>query len=332
MNKKALLIRIDRIGDLVLTLPSDQQASLANYEKHWFIHTNLGFVAKNSLPSREFTEWDKSFSWKQFIQFYKKIRALKPDLSISFHSPWWVNLALCLAGVPERVGVLSQWHSYLFLNKGLRQKRSQCEYHELEYNHRLIHDRLAPQSPLLTPALTLTAPTTNLPPLADKYVVIHPGMAGSALNWPIHYYAELIEKWSGKIQVVITGTKSDQFILQPLQKILDQKDNIVWLNEQLVSEQLLGVLQNAKFVFAPSTGVIHLAASLGVPTFGIYSPVRVQRAERWGPRGTNTKTWTPSVNCPGDFKCLGESCAQFNCMELVRPEEIYKYIQSQLKT
>jgi heptosyltransferase I len=116
----ALLIRIDRIGDLVLTLPSDQNLALKNYNCHWFIAKGLGFVAQNSQPPRTYSEWQNQFSWSQFFHFIREIKKLQPEVSVSFHSPWWVNAALCWARVTKRVGVLSKWHSYLFLNAGVR--------------------------------------------------------------------------------------------------------------------------------------------------------------------------------------------------------------------
>ncbi len=319
--QRVLFVRMDRIGDLILTLPADQHPLFTTSETFWFISQELGFVPQNAVPKRSFFEWKKDFSFSQFFLFVKKVHELKPDVSVSFHSPWWVTLALFLARVPRRVGVLSSWHSYLFLNRGLRQKRSRCELHELDYNHQLIQKTLAPDQPTEPSHLQLSATPENLK-LPARYVVIHPGMAGSALNWPLSHYHELIQTLVAQTSVVITGTAIDRKILEPLRSTLPASAQIVWLNEQLNPQQLLFVLQNANVVFAPSTGVIHLAASLGVPTRGIYSPVVVQRAQRWGPRGKNVKTWTPQVACPAHFECLGKSCPHFDCMELVRPQEI----------
>lgn len=315
----ALLVRIDRIGDLVLTLPADQNPLLADYEIHWGLSQGLGFVAQNSSPPRRYSEWKKAFSWTQFFAFYKKVKEIRPKVSVSFHAPWWVNLCLFIAGVPVRIGVLSQWHSYLFLNRGVRQKRSQCLHHELEYNHLLVHEGLRAEGPARFPYLRLTAPPGARPPgLPLQYGIIHPGMSGSALNWPREHYKNLIEKVASELPIVITGTIGDRFILEPLRSELGDHSNIIWTNERLDSGQLLTTLAGATFVFAPSTGVIHLAASLGVPTFGIYSPIKVESAERWGPRGDCVKTFTPEhmIDQPGQ------------ALALVSPEEIYDSVKN----
>ncbi|MEN0059029.1 MAG: glycosyltransferase family 9 protein, partial [Bdellovibrio sp.] len=55
------------------------------------------------------------------------------------------------------------------------------------------------------------------------------------------------------------------------------------------------VLGAAKAVIVPSTGIAHLAASLGTPVIGLYSPVRVQHPRRWAARGPQVKILMPPV-------------------------------------
>jgi ADP-heptose:LPS heptosyltransferase len=335
MSKKALLIRLDRIGDLVLTLPADQQPALRDYECTWYISKGLGFVAQHSQPPRHFVEWKKEFSFSQFFAFLKSVRELKPDLSVSFQSPAWVMIALFIARVPLRIGVLSRWPSFLFLNRGIRQKRSQVLHHELEYNHLLVHEGLKDPSPVTFPYLKLQAHgatsgaiSTRPDALALPYVIVHPGMAGSALNWPRSHYKELIEKLSRNISVVITGTATDQAILWPLKKDLNLVKNIIWLDGKLSGSELLSVISKAQALFAPSTGVIHLAASLGIPTYGVYSPIKVETAKRWGPRGPDVHTFTPDMSTITQPVTMGVVDPQ--CMALVTPEEIYNNMIAKL--
>lgn len=86
---------------------------------------------------------------------------------------------------------------------------------------------------------------------------------------------------------------------------------------ELSFKQWLGVLSGATAVVGPSTSVVHLSAAMGVPTIGLYSPIRVQRAKRWGPRGVQVIVHEPTVLCPASSKCLGADCPFFDCMELL---------------
>lgn len=315
-NQKIVLIRMDRIGDLVLTLPIDQMEPLKSAECIWFITKGLEFIPDSSIPKRTYFSWTRQFSWQQFLQMRQTLQKIKPDVSISIHVPWWVNAVLWLTGVPLRIGVLSQWHSYLFLNRGLRQKRSEARFHEMEYNAQLVKNAFAENSSSPTPLKlqALNPLTENLRHLIpDNYIVVHPGMGGSALNWPMESYAQLIEHLSSKIPVIITGTATDSHILNPLQMRLQKTKNCLWMNEKLKPTELLTVLSKAKAVVAPSTGVVHLAASLGVPTIGLYSPIRVEAPTRWAPLGANVKVFCPPLE-------------RENCMSEIAWEDVFNFI------
>ena len=47
-------------------------------------------------------------------------------------------MAAWAAGVPERIGRRSQWHSFLFVNLPIKQKRSRADRHESDFNFDLV--------------------------------------------------------------------------------------------------------------------------------------------------------------------------------------------------
>ena len=136
--KRVLLIRLDKIGDLISTMCVDQADFLKDADVRWVIAKGLGFVPDHADPKRNYLELTKD-DWKTSLPLLRKfIREFKPDVAVSFQAPWWVGFALWLEQVPVRAGAQSQWHSFLFLNKGLRQKRSQAVQHEADYNFDLL--------------------------------------------------------------------------------------------------------------------------------------------------------------------------------------------------
>ena len=286
----AVYIRIDRMGDLVLTLPVDE----GKPDIHWFIPQGLGFLLNQSIPERKHTEFSRDFSWPEFHRMVQKLKELNPERVVIFHAPTWVYFAVRWAGIRERVGRLSQWYSFLLLNKGIRQSRSLGEKHETEYNW----DLLARTEPVPEP-LKLTARSAkplNFP--SKMYYVIHPGMGGSALNWPAENYISLIQTITKKSPVVITGTAADEPYLKPIRDALKNKSNVIWLDGKIDTTELMLILKDAKAVIAPSTGVVHLAASLGAPTVGLYSPIAQERSKRWGPRGEKVKVLDATAITP----------------------------------
>ena len=106
--KKILLIRLDKIGDLVLTLPVDQGLAGGGMEVVWVIPKGLAFIGDHAFPKRRYIELDKATSWKKFWNFVAWIKHEKPDSAVVFHGPWWLGLALFIAGVPRRVTKLNQ--------------------------------------------------------------------------------------------------------------------------------------------------------------------------------------------------------------------------------
>ncbi len=332
---KTLLVRLDRIGDLVLTLPIEESLRTidAKSEIRWWVPTGLGFIADHAVPRKKYTEHDLRFDWAVFKKLLAELKNDRPRLAIIFHAPWWVSLLFFLARIPVRAGPRSQWHHLLFLNRTVRQKRSRAEASELEYNYRLTEAALhlgrgwLPRHYLkLQPDPEILPQRFNLQ--ARKYVVVHPGMGGSALNWPLPLYAQLITRLTENHKVVITGTPSDRRYVEPLRGLLSENSNVIWLNEKLSGSELISVLASASAVIAPSTGVLHLAASTGSPTLGLFSPVRVQTATRWGPQGDRTRTLTPAVKCPATYSCLGEKCQYFYCMQKVSVDDVRKTIEA----
>lgn len=324
---KNLFIRMDKIGDLVLSLNADQWGPIQHENNHWWVSKGLEFIPERAFPQRPCTSFSKNFSLKEFFRSVKWLRLHRPERAFVFHAPWWVGLALLISRVPIRIGRRSQWHSFLTFNYGVRQSRSKGDRHESQFNIDLMQKawlKLNPQSSVastLPDALTLKAPDTPKGLLRQHgledvdYVVVHPGMAGSALNWPTECYVEFIKNTSKDLKVVITGSPLDRTYIEPLKKELHSLSNILWLDEKLNLQELLVVLDTAKVLVAPSTGVLHLASSLGTPSIGLYSPRRVQRPTRWGPRGKCVFTFVPEDHDPD--KDWGQ-----NCMKAIKPEMV----------
>jgi len=334
---KVILIRLDKIGDLLCSFPIDQIFAPGCHTQ-WVVAEGLAILGQMTEPRRNCFEISLKkpsgfWPWRHSCQkLVTHLKAEKPDAVVIFFAPWWVALACWLAKVPKRAGRRSQVLSFLLLTRGLRQSRSLAQQHEAEYNADLIRQGL----PEYLPAVGSPLPRTRLrspsqPELLEKlqlqaknYFVVHPGMFGSALNWPQKNYVSLIQELSRSHPVVVTGTAQDAAYLSEIQPALQPAKDVRWLVGQLNLSQLLAVLENAKAVLAPSTGVAHLAAALGTKVVGFYSPVRVHHPRRWSPRGSQVTVLLPDVNCPATTQCLGSQCLSFPCMERITVADAVK--------
>lgn len=297
-SRKTLFVRLDRIGDLILTLPADQDnAHLPAGDSFWIIHKGLEFVMDASVPKRNYMVLTKEFAWSHIKTIIRYIRDNRIDRVVVFHAPWWVGFALWLAGVSTRIGRYSQWHSFLFFNKGLRQKRSLSEKHESEYNNDLVQ-LLTPDKKSIEPLKLSQSERSSVIKsfglTREEYYVVHPGMNGSALNWPTEFYKKLVEQLSQKSKVAVTGTPSDAAYVDPLMESLGENKDVLLLSGKLSGSELIAILESAKGVVAPSTGVAHLAASTRTPIVGLYSNVIAEAANRWGPIGPFVEILEPT--------------------------------------
>lgn len=313
-----LAIRLDKIGDLVSTLPADQAFDhVPGARIVWVIAKGLGFIPEHADPRREYREVSLEAGGR--VELRALLEELRPEMCVIFYGPSWAARECARAGVRLRVGRRSQWWSYLFLNRGLRQSRSRSEKHEADYNFELATfaaKTFLESTPTGGPkamSARASAPILNLrAPLLRQcfekfglrrhsYVVVHPGMAGSALNWPIKHYVELIRGLLAReprTQILITGTKMDHAWTAPVLAEFAGEPRVISAVDAVNLRELLFILENARAVVVPSTGVAHLAASLGTPTRAIYSPVRAHAARRWGPRGADVQVFEPSE--PGE--------------------------------
>lgn len=328
---KIALIRLDKIGDLVSTLPVDEILTGQGHEVHWIIANGLEFLPKNSFPKRVYHTIPIQNFKTGYAPLNNILNKIKPDLTVLFYGPWWASYATFAAGVPKRFGRKSQWHSFLFLTRAVRQSRSSSEKHEADYNLELLISAMKyadpnfpPTNPEQTPLLKLEPPP--LRHLFEKfhitpknYIVVHAGMAGSALNWPKENYIELVSTLARKHKVLLTGTKNDTLIVEPIFEATRSNTNVQLLLDKLTTTELLFILKSAAHLVVPSTGVAHLGASLtdGPLVLSLFPPLQSQHPKRWAPRGARAHVFVPAVDCPAKIHCLAENCEHHPCMPMI---------------
>jgi ADP-heptose:LPS heptosyltransferase len=231
----------------------------------WLIARGLSFIPQQAQPPRAFYQVDLSFRWLRLLELMRWLKKQAFENVIIFHAPSWIYIAIWLAGIPVRTGRKSQWYSFLTLNKGIRQSRKSGERSELFYNSQLVRKSLLADAKgteknhflRLRPFLNkseLAALGISVP-----YVVIHPGMSGSARNWTVQHFIDLAKSLSDDFQIIITGTNADREYWRPVHQALGGQS--LCLAEQLSAQDLVGVLAYASLVVAPSTGVVHKVLS-----------------------------------------------------------------------
>jgi heptosyltransferase-3 len=232
------------------------------------------------------------------------------------------------AGIAQRIGTTNRIYHWWTCNRLVRLSRKNSPYHEAQLNLKLLVPLGAKE--LYTPdeiggyyGLTRLAP---LPPaiagLIDPHrfnLVLHPKSRGSAREWGLDNFRELIGLLPpDRFNIFISGTSAEGELLRPL---LNELPGLVDLTGRLSLGELIAFLSRVDGLVAASTGPLHLAAALGINALGIYPPIRPMHPGRWAPIGPRAAVFVKAIDCEACRKT-----ADCHCIREIRAKELYDYL------
>lgn len=329
---RILVSRTDRLGDVMMALPSLDflRASLPGAEIDFLCRPEYTELLEPYLALRKIT----AIGWKPGESSILKALLAKGNYgaALLLHDDPSILWLVKRAGVPLRVGPYSKPVSFVLLNRGIRQSRSQGVKNEGEYNldlaARLVRELKGESTAAMPPKVELPGDEKSRREARDVldrigvsegsgFMVLHPGTGGSATNLGPERYLELMDVLSQRYSwpVVLTQGPSslDRDAVEAICRARKGSKVLAGLRLPVLRE----VFRRAKLVIAPSTGPLHLAHYVGTRTLGLYAPIRSQRKERWAPWGGTGKSTVlaPEVACPGTRECIGARCEDYFCME-----------------
>lgn len=332
--KNLLIVRTDRIGDVVLSLP------LAGLIKKHYPGCRVSFLLRNYTKDLAVNnphideililkEADGKILIKENI---KQIRERNFDSSVIVYPTLETALITFLSGIKKRVGTGYRWYSALF-NEKVFEHRKYAEKHELEFNVQLlrkfgINENPTPSNVFFNlepdPAaqkkiddlLTSSGVNKNLP-----VIIFHPGSGGSAIDLPADKFAELISLTAEKlnIEIWLTGNKEEKKLCS---KIAGSNNVKIFAGEFSLGE-LIALINRCDIFAANSTGPIHIAAALNKNIIGFYPKILACSPQRWGPYTQKKYIFMPKINCTN---CSREQCERLNCMSSINVEEVFESI------
>jgi len=336
--KNLLIVRTDRIGDVVLSLP------VAQFMKTHFPCCRITFLLREytqrlALNNPYIDELivlkekdGKPFFWENV----RHLREKRFDSCIIVYPTFRISLMMYLASIKYRIGTGYRWYSILF-NKKVYEHRKTAERHELEYNIRLlqvfginkafqyrdVEFNLSEDetSRLNVEKILMDNNVENNKPL----IIIHPGSGGSAVDLPLTKFKELIYLLSTlDVEIVLTGDKSEKAICEQLQVNGRVKNFAGRFN----LGDLISLIKKSTIFISNSTGPLHIAAALNKHVIAFFPKILACSAIRWGPYTENKEIYTPQLECSN---CTREQCEKLNCMETIRMEDVFANIKKYFK-
>lgn len=300
--KRILVVRNDKIGDFMLAWPS-----FAMLKRSMECHVTA-LVPSYTAPLARLCPWIDEIildpgaraDKEQQRALLARIKAAAFDASICLFSNTRNAKLVWKAHIPYRLAPATKLAQVLY-NQRLVQRRSRSQKPEYEYNLDLVRRFLADQqlSVVEPHGPYLSFDPESLQQVREQvasrlkldagrpWLMVHAGSGGSANNLSIEQYSRLIIKLNQacpELQCVLTAGPGEESKAEQLAAELLAHGGNGWIyrsDEGL--PKFCQVMANAALFVAGSTGPLHIAAALDVPTIGFFPAHRSATPLRWRP-------------------------------------------------
>ncbi len=331
---RILVSRTDRIGDVVLTLPLC--GLLKERLGATVVFLGRGYtrpVVEASDAVDEVLDWD-AVATATATEQASALAAARADAIVHVFPRRAVAVAGRRARIPLRIGTSRRLYHWLTCNRLEPLARRGSALHEAQLDVRLARALLGDADlPLgaLVPYGRIR-PRVPLPPDVAPLLggdrltlVLHPKSLGSAREWPLAAYRELVESLpSERWRVLVTGSADEGAALRDWLRALPAHAHD--LCGRLSLAELIALLAAADGVVGASTGPVHLAAAAGTRTLGLFSPVRPMHPGRWAPLGERASVLVAPDTCAACAR--GAPPSACSCMAAIPVADVRAVVEA----
>ena len=359
--RRILVIRLDLIGDLVLSL------TVVRTLKRTYPDAEIDLLAipasaKVALQDPHLSEiitYDPNIwrrpkallqpkNWRDAQALLQRLHARHYDLAVSVYGPWAGILAV-LSGAKRRVGFGRESYPGFMTDSvpgGIpgrwRHWSPLDNKHEVDYCLELAQAAGA----MLTPDDRIPRLYVDTQSAQEiEQLLRHEGVQpdkpliachvssnnGQSKRWPLPYWAILLDRLvrEQNAQVVLTGAPVDLPIIENV--IQRMREHPINLAGKTSLTQLAALLQRADLVISGDSGPIHMATALGAPIIGIYGPTNPSLA---GPVSPDATVLRSDIWCSPCYNTKDPADCRFyttQCMKNITPTQVFEIAQSKLK-
>lgn len=334
-HSRIIISRTDAIGDVILTLP------MVVFLKKHFPQCHIVFLGRNYTKDivSECKSVDEFISWDEISSdSARHLSGLHADVIFHVFPRKEIARAAHAARIPQRVGTSHRIFHWLHCNARPSFSRKNSELHEAQLNFKLlagvgIHDvptldELIDMQ-LLRPSYVLKPEILNLIQTQKFNLILHPGSRGSAREWGIDRFSELIALLPAEeYNVFLTGTENEGVLFR--NELAEPFSHVTDLSGKLTLSELLAFIEHCDALVAASTGPLHMAATLGIHAIGLYPPIRPMHPGRWAPIGRNVKVFVSEKDCSECRKT--QMCSCMRDIEAIHVSDFIRQIGKEIRT
>lgn len=338
--KRILVIRLDRIGDVVLSTP------VLSVLRQRYPNSFIAMMVRT--PCRELVEdhsaldkvilYDKDGEHRGIastIRFARKLSTFHFDTALILHPSNRSHWIPALAGIPVRIGYNRK--SGMLLTHRLPHRKQEGSQHEASYSLEMLKVfGIKPPSP--TPSLPIQEKAVRRirDLLSDgrvsegtRLIAIHPSASCISKRWMPKRFAEVADRLiqEHKAAIVLLAGKGHEAHARETARAMCEP--VLDLSGQLGLAETIALLSESQLLISNDSGPVHMAAAVGTPVVDIFG--RNQRGLsplRWGPLGEGHKILHKEVGC---VTCLAHNCdINFFCLTSLSTDEVFAVASSML--
>lgn len=323
---KILFIRIDRIGDLVLSTPAIK-AIKETYPGSKLVvlasRTNCSLLENNPYVDHTVIYDPSKNLWTKFRSILQ-LRNYHFDLAIDPYADYELKTALIafLSGAKKRIGYVSYGRE-IFFNLPAPTIENEKHFVDLTIDVLkpigVIPKEKSPEIFIVEDEKKWASDWLKERGLATKPIfAIHPGAYYESQRWPAENFAELVCEISkaGKEELILFGGPGDETLLDAIVS-MSGEDVLTSIPDDL--RKFAALLSCCNIFICNNSGPLHMAVALNMPTVSFMGPTH---KNRWLPIGDIHK-----VLRVDDLTCIGCNLGycrirSHDCMKLISPQMV----------
>ncbi len=295
LRPRILVVRNDRIGDLVLTLPALEAVRRHLPAAHLTVLASryAGPLVEGHPAVDELLYDDRS---QNCWQLAARLRAGRFDAALVINTNTRNSLAVMAAGIRRRICWAYKPVGWLAATERVALRRSHPPVHEADFALAFVR-KLGLPAELGGPPPRLAIDPAVRGQVAERIrrglgtdgplFGVHPGNKHSAYNWPAERYGELACRLARHGRVIVTGSPQEQEVLDVVRQcVAGPYERRVAIVTDFALKELAAAIAEQAVLVVSSTGPMHLAGVVGTPTVALFSPHPAHVPAKWAPLGT----------------------------------------------
>ncbi len=324
-----LLIRLRRIGDVVMTTPA------ITVLREGFPKATITYVIDE--PYRELVEGHpdldgvlvlpKHLRFKEFRKQVRQIRREGYDVVVDFHGGPRASLLTLFSGARLKIGYRIK-HKSLVYDIRIPREPAEGYFHSVENHVNLV--KVLGINPPSIPGLSLPPPTQSEAAkirhfIEDaslentKIVTLHISAGNAFRDWGAERLVRLITHLSRipRVKVVLIGSGKDTQTEAKIKKSC--RAPFLSMVNRLNLRELRELVSLASLFVGPDSGPMHIAAATPTPIVAYFGPTLPAHFGPWKAQATLLEKDFDCRPCR-QRQCIHED---FRCLRTISPEEVY---------